>query len=196
MVASFAGSVDYTSATSDAVTFTITKSNPNLAVTDAGGVYTGSTFPASVTVTGLSGHAASSLEGVIPTVAHYACATATGTPLSGAPSAAGTYTAVATFVGSQVTPRDQRSTDIHDCRGDSEGNGQRLKRRLQRFTIRRHRDGDWGIGRRRFQPGRRYAGLHVLRRQYRNRHAAQRVAQHGRHIYRGRQLCRNRIMPR
>ena len=63
VVATFAGSTDYTSA-SNSKTFTITQATPTVNVTDAGGVYTGSTYPATATVTGVSGTATASLEGV------------------------------------------------------------------------------------------------------------------------------------
>ena len=55
---------------------------------------------ASLTVTGVGGPAGSSLEGVAPTLVYYAGTTAAGTPLSGAPIDAGTYTVVARFPGS------------------------------------------------------------------------------------------------
>ncbi len=95
VVAAFAGSADYISASSTPVVFTISKATPVLSVTDLGGAYTGSAYPASVKVNG-----ASSLEGVSPTLAYYAGSNPSGTPLNGAPSANGTYVAVATFPGS------------------------------------------------------------------------------------------------
>jgi hypothetical protein len=100
VVANFAGSADYTSATSGAVTFNITPATPRVTVIDAGGVYSASSYAATATVTGVTGGAASSLEGVTPTLTYYSGSTATGTPLSGAPSAVGTYTVVASFAGS------------------------------------------------------------------------------------------------
>ena len=88
-MASFAGSADYTSGSATA-TFTINKAAPTLSVTDSGGTYSGAEFPAT----------SPSLEGVTPTLTYYAGTTATGTPLSGPPTAAGTYTVVASFAGS------------------------------------------------------------------------------------------------
>ena len=88
-MASFAGSADYTSGSATA-TFTINKAAPTLSVTDSGGTYSGAEFPAT----------SASLEGVTPTLTYYAGTTATGTPLSGPPTAAGTYTVVASFAGS------------------------------------------------------------------------------------------------
>ncbi len=92
--ASFPGSTDYTSG-SVSETFTIGKATPNVIVSDAGGPYSGSTYPATGTVDG-----GNSLEGVSPTLTYYAGTNATGTALSGAPSAVGTYTVLASFAGS------------------------------------------------------------------------------------------------
>jgi hypothetical protein len=92
-------STDFTSATA-AVQLTVNRATPTVTVTDGGGVYNGSPFPATDSVKGVSGSAGSTLEGVGLTLAYYAGPSATGTALSGAPSAAGTYTVVATFVGS------------------------------------------------------------------------------------------------
>ncbi len=100
VVANFPGSTDYGSAASTPVTFAITKATPAVTVADAGGTYSGSAFPASASVSGVSGTASSSLEGVTPSLTYYAGSTAAGTPLAGAPSAAGTYTVVASFSGS------------------------------------------------------------------------------------------------
>ncbi len=99
VVASFVGSEDY-SASSAQTTFTIGQATPKLAVTDALGMYTGSTFPATATVTGVSGTPGSTLEAVGLTVTYYVGNTATGTPLAGAPANADTYTVVAAFAGS------------------------------------------------------------------------------------------------
>jgi FG-GAP-like repeat/PKD domain/FG-GAP repeat len=84
---------------------------PVLTVTDAGGTYKGATFAATATVTGISGSAASSLEGVSPTLTYYAGSSPTGTPLSGAPTNVGTYTVLATFAGStDYTPASASAT--------------------------------------------------------------------------------------
>ena len=100
VVASFAGSTDYTAATSQAVTFTIAQATPTVNVSDPSGSYDGSAFVATATVAGVSGPAGASLESVTPTVAYYAGGTASGTPLDGAPTVAGAYTVVASFAGS------------------------------------------------------------------------------------------------
>ncbi len=64
------------------------------------GMYTGSTFPATATVAGVSGTPGTTLEGVGLTITYYVGNTATGTPLAGTPTNADTYTVVAAFAGS------------------------------------------------------------------------------------------------
>ncbi len=68
--ASFPGSTDYTSGSASA-TFTISQATPSVSVSDAGGTYSGSTFPATT----------SGLEGVTPTLSYYA-GTSAREPLS------------------------------------------------------------------------------------------------------------------
>lgn len=100
VVADFASSdADYSSGPAR-TTFSITQAAPTVSVSDAGGVSNGAAFPATATVAGVDGVAATSLEGVTPTLTYYAGSTATGTALPGAPSAVGTYTVVASFPGS------------------------------------------------------------------------------------------------
>ena len=95
VVANFAGSTDYTSASGQAA-FTIAQATPAVAVTDAGGVYKASAYPATATING-----GASLEGVSPALSYYVGSGTGGTSLGNtAPSDAGTYTAVATFPGS------------------------------------------------------------------------------------------------
>jgi hypothetical protein len=92
------------------VTLTVAKASPILSVSDSGGTFNGSTFPAVVTIAGvvpgLDNTPGSELEGIGPTVAYYA-GTYTNvsqligaTPLPAAPSGAGSYTVVARFPGS------------------------------------------------------------------------------------------------
>lgn len=100
VVSGFAGSADYSSAVSTPTTFTIGKASPTLNLSAAGGVYNAAASNATATVTGISGPAASNLEGVTPTLTYYAGSTATGTPLSAAPINVGTYTVVENFAGS------------------------------------------------------------------------------------------------
>ncbi|HYT91022.1 MAG TPA: Ig-like domain repeat protein [Gemmataceae bacterium] len=83
---------------------TVNALEPTLSVSADGGSFTGSAFAATATVTGvLTGvddTPAASLEGVTPTLIYYAGSSASGTPLAGAPTQAGTYTVVAAFAGS------------------------------------------------------------------------------------------------
>jgi len=101
VVASFAASGNY-GAASTQKGFAITVATPTISVTDAGGVSTGSAFPATALVKGVGPGATfgPSLEGVFPTLTYYAGLTATGTPLAGAPVNPGSYTVVANFAGS------------------------------------------------------------------------------------------------
>src|SRR5262249_39651428 len=62
--------------------------------------YDGAAHGAGATVAGVNGTAAGTLEGVGLTFTYYAGTDASGPALSGAPSAAGTYTVVASFAGS------------------------------------------------------------------------------------------------
>ncbi len=92
---------DYTTAAATA-TIIVEKATPTLKLSDAGGAYDGSPFPASVTIAG-SGEEnapAASLEGVNPTLTYYDGSGTAGTGLGSAPpTAAGTYTVVASFAG-------------------------------------------------------------------------------------------------
>ena len=72
VVASFAGSTDYLPAQSNPLTFTVFQAAPTISVTDGGGTYNGSSFPATATVAGVNGIPASSLEGISPTFTYYA----------------------------------------------------------------------------------------------------------------------------
>ncbi len=99
VVASFAGSTDYTSGTAS-TTFTISKATPGVSVTDNGGTYTGAAFAATT----------ASLEGVTPSLTYYSGTSATGTASSGAPTTAGTYTVLASFAGSTDYTNGSAST--------------------------------------------------------------------------------------
>ncbi|HXY36399.1 MAG TPA: putative Ig domain-containing protein, partial [Planctomycetaceae bacterium] len=99
VVASFTGSTDYVSA-SNSTTFTIGQATPTVTVSDKGGTYNGNSFAATGAVAGINGTPGSTLEGAGLTFMYYAGATASGTPLSGAPSTASSYTVVASFAGS------------------------------------------------------------------------------------------------
>jgi hypothetical protein len=96
VIASYAGSADYTAA-SAATTFSIAPATPVVSVADAGGTYNGQPFPATATVAG-----ASSLEGVGLTL-DYVRLNAHGTPTdlgATAPATAGNYEVIANFAGS------------------------------------------------------------------------------------------------
>jgi hypothetical protein len=90
VVASFAGSTDY-SAASGIATFSIGQATPTVHVSDAGGTYNGQPFPATATVSGVDG---------TPTLTYYAGGSVSGTALAGAPVNAGTYTVLASLAGS------------------------------------------------------------------------------------------------
>src|SRR5262249_46850512 len=89
---------------------TVTKATPRVSVTDTGGTFGNTTFPATVGVEGVSGVAGPSLEGVAPSLAYYSGTfTSAGQlagliPLASAPSQAGDYTVVANFPGSADYP--------------------------------------------------------------------------------------------
>lgn len=96
---SYAGDASFAAASTTG-TLTVGQATPRLDLSAPGGTYNGSAFKANATVTGVNGPAGSSLEGVPLIVTYYAGITPTGTPLSGPPSDAGTYTVVASFAGS------------------------------------------------------------------------------------------------
>lgn len=100
-VATYNGDPGNASTTSNpaAAPATVNQATPRIGVADAGGTYNGSSFPATVTLAGVNGPV-TSLEGVSPTLTYYAGSSASGSPLSGAPIDAGTYTVVANFAGS------------------------------------------------------------------------------------------------
>ena len=101
VVASFSGSLDYSSANA---TFSISQALPVISVSDAGGVFNGRSFPATATiagvVSGVDDTPGASLEGVPLVLTYYAGTSPSGTPLSGAPTNAGSYTVEASFAGS------------------------------------------------------------------------------------------------
>ncbi len=81
-------------------TLTITPASPSVSVSDSGGTYDGLPFAAVATVSGVNGSPDASLEGVSPTLTYYVGSSAEGTGSTMAPCAAGTYTVVASFPGS------------------------------------------------------------------------------------------------
>ncbi len=94
-------STDYGSVTAT-TTISVIKATPTLKLSDPGGRYDGSPFPASVTIAG-SGNdnsPAASLGGVAPVLTYYDGLDTSGASLgSTPPTAAGTYTVVAGFAG-------------------------------------------------------------------------------------------------
>jgi PhoPQ-activated pathogenicity-related protein len=103
LVASFNGSQDYLD-TAKQIFFQITADTPVISLSDAGGTYNANPFPATATiagvVSGVDNTPGSSLEGVPLSLSYFPDTTITGTPLSGAPTNAGQYTALASFAGS------------------------------------------------------------------------------------------------
>ncbi len=95
VLASYKGSQNYSSGTSQA-TFVIIPAKPTVTVTAPGGVYNGSPYKASGSVTGLNG-----VNLGTPTFRYYAGSAASGNVLSAAPTNAGTYTVLASYAGSQ-----------------------------------------------------------------------------------------------
>ena len=112
----FAGLPEGAILTADGQTFTITyqggdgndvvltrsnvQTTPTVTASDAGGTYSGSPFPATAEVAGTDGVFGPSLDGVSPTVTYYVGSTVNNNGFPTAPTAAGTYTAVASFAGS------------------------------------------------------------------------------------------------
>src|SRR5262249_12678511 len=97
VVASFPGSADY-AATSAPLTFTISPATPSVSVSDAGGTYDGAAFSATATAVGTDGP--TPVSGSF-SYTYYVGLGTSGTSLgSTAPSAAGSYTVVATFTSS------------------------------------------------------------------------------------------------
>jgi uncharacterized repeat protein (TIGR03803 family) len=102
VVASFAGSQDYTSA-SQSLTFNITAATPTVSVSDSG-TYDGEALSATATVAGVVPNVdttpSSELEGMAPVLTYFVGTGTGGALLPGPPSTAGTYTVEASFPGS------------------------------------------------------------------------------------------------
>ncbi len=92
-------SIDYNDATVTAE-INVVKATPSLVVSDPGGTFNGSPFPASVTIAGINNTPSFSLENTTPSLTYYAGPGTSGGSLGSAPPAApGTYTVVASFSG-------------------------------------------------------------------------------------------------
>ncbi len=90
---------DYSTAVAT-TTIVVTKITPPISVSAPGGVYNGTPFPASVSLTGPGAAPSTSLDGIVPTRTYYAGPNTTGQDLGTTPpTAAGTYTVVASFPG-------------------------------------------------------------------------------------------------
>ncbi len=101
VVAAFTGNnSNYVTGPTDSapVTLTIGQATPTVTATDAGGPYSGDSFPANGTATGVGG---ATISGSFA-FSYYVDSTATGTPTSTAPTDAGTYTVVAAFTSSNA----------------------------------------------------------------------------------------------
>jgi hypothetical protein len=95
------GALNNYAITYNTASFAITKATPTVTVSDAGGTANGNPFPATGTVTGVSGTPGTALENVGLTFTYYLGTGTAGANLGpSAPSSAGTYTVVATFAGS------------------------------------------------------------------------------------------------
>ncbi len=95
VTASFPGRANY-GGQKASTAFAIWQAVPIVTVTDAAGVYSGNAYPATPSVAGVNGTAASSLAGVTPALTYY---DNTGHALTAAPSAAGQYIVVASYAG-------------------------------------------------------------------------------------------------
>ncbi len=102
-----AGNSNYSAAAQVQQTLVVNQAMPTVTVTDAGGTYNGSAFPATATVAGVSGSPGSTLEGTGLTLTYYNGTYTTIGQLSGltgtasAPSSAGSYTVLASYAGSK-----------------------------------------------------------------------------------------------
>ena len=138
VVANFAGSTDYKSTTSTPTTFTISQATPTVAVSDAGGTYSGSAFPATATVNGNG-----SLETVTPTLTYYAGSTATGTA---APALLqpgwNLYRRSQLRWRRRLQERDVDTGNVHDLTGHADRRSQRCGGNLQRLGIPGDRHGE------------------------------------------------------
>ena len=94
VVASFTSTdPDYSSTSSSPLTFTISPATPSVVASDAGGTYSGNPFPASATATGIGN---ASVSGSFA-YTYYVGSSVTNSGSATPPTAAGTYTVVASF---------------------------------------------------------------------------------------------------
>ena len=98
----------YGNAQSSPVTFIISPTIPTVAVTDPGGPYNGRPFPVSATATGLGGAAV----GGSFTLTYYVGNAVSGSGFATAPTNAGTYTVVASFISGDANYGNARSLPV------------------------------------------------------------------------------------
>ena len=126
--------------------------------------------------------------------------TATGTPLAGAPTAAGTYTVLASFAGSTDYAAASADDHLHDRPGHADGDRLRCRRHLQRRALPGH--GHGGRGRAgggqspRREPRRRDAVVDVLCGEHGDGHGPGRRAHGRRDLHRPGQLRRQHRLRR
>ena len=124
---------------SGATAVTVTPTTPSVTVSDAGGVFNGNPFVATATVAGavpgVDNTPGGALENEPLTLTYYAGTTATETPLSGEPTAAGTYTVVASFPGSQDYATASASATFFHFASPAGDLRERCGRSLQRQPV-------------------------------------------------------------
>jgi hypothetical protein len=115
--ASFGGDGNH-KASSDSKTFTIAKATPTVTVSWAGWTFDRTAHPAGGSVAGVGSPAAN--LGAPGSFSYYGGSNATGTPLSGAPKDAGTYTVVAHFAGNgNYTAADSAEKTVTVAKADA-----------------------------------------------------------------------------
>ena len=143
VLADFVGSADYAAATAMA-DFSITQATPTLAVADASGAYSGTAFVASATVTGVSGNAGATLEGVSPSLSYYAGTYSNVSQLTGLTRDVGCADRRRGLHGPGQLPRQHGlhgrhgAGELHHRPGDPDHQPQRSGRDVQWDGLRRH----------------------------------------------------------
>jgi hypothetical protein len=110
-VAHYGGGANYNAADSPPTTVTVAKATPSVSISWTGWTFDGAAHPASGAVSGVGSPAAN--LGSPSSFTYYVGASPTGTPLSGAPIAPGTYTAIAHYAGgTNYNPADSTPTTV------------------------------------------------------------------------------------
>ena len=102
-------SPSYTTSTSSPVVFNILPATPTVVATDAGGTYSGNAYPATATAT-IAGSDVSGNGTLSET--YYVGTSVSGSGTTVAPSAAGTYTVVASFTSSNLNYSSNQSAPL------------------------------------------------------------------------------------